>query len=1107
MPRLNIYRHTSIYIAIILIWSTLFQIIDSSIISYANAAIIEIIKAEDIRNKSSFALNNAKEIVSQQEYFGFTQSTPVHKAATLAVRKGLPNIIYDYTVTGGLLLANEGKTDSSTTVVMHGATTDIADDSGILQLTGSTTMTVSGTVSTIRGSVLVIEDSLLRVMQPAKVATGLTITRDLTVGNDDSKGKIKIFSNLRVASNVNIHNGVIENEGILSIDGKLSATASGSLHLLASSLTTLSADSLLKDANTINEANFAGKIFFDQLDASMILTDWKNPVISQKEYEQLLKTLETLTMGNTLSSANVALWGVTLVQADGTPVANMASGKEHMLAGDKITMTSASANQIKTSGVYVTPQIVLDESSDTLIVGSAYSSGGKLTTIGLPTETINLIQKADGSVGNLSVDRKGVYNIGSGRQASGRLGTLEVKGTVAVNQGMQVYMDTLTLDAGLVSVIGANDLFTLLHTKVFESEEGTLFIDPAMVSMDALANNRLASNVILGEGAILGIGSMRGTAHAGLWARQQQNFTQAYTGAALSGALGISQAFTLKTGTAGGRIIVDKDVNSDGSLANQNTNPQQNIYFGDSSLLVIDASSTHIQDAVTRGEGIIKVSGADSTVYISDKSHLRLHEAKGNSDYIIISGAQDTADGPAFSNSSNASGNAPVNGVMQGWTGAQVSTNTDMLSGNTHYAEDSLVTRFSVNNAAQIYRGLSEGMANIVNGMYSVGANNLNSSQNGIKFLTRVTDNTNTYITRGTEARAMEGAARLAAVAGVHTTALAAADIGTAASLSRASKSKYIANQQSRSIIQNPEGMWEAVEGIASGDAFNDADAATGGKALWIAPLYQNIGTQGYAMGGFRSGTTTSLQGLAFGADFIEDETERWGISYTIGSGASASRGDFAKSTNTFNFYGMNAYESYYFNNFDIIVDLGVSHSIHKVSQRLPVLMDVPGLRAKLYTTTVNAGLRGEYTFYTDMLNISPYLGLRYTLLLTSPFITNNESALFSTAPSLQNLWTFPLGVTASKIWYSDNNWLLKCYASAGLTLNKGDRNNAAQVSMPGIGNVSTLETPVIDAASYNAELGLQVKKSNLDFGLHYSLASSKHSTSHGFFGTLTYSF
>lgn len=973
------------------------------------------------------------------------------------------------------------------------------DDSTILQLDGGKTMIISGGTSTLRGSVLVIEDSLLRLTSSPKFSTALTITRDLSVGDSVSQGNVEIYGTMRVGNNLNIQNGSVENGGILSIDGKLSAAAGGSLHLFKSSLATFSADSLLKDINTINEENFAGKITCSEAGAGMLLTGWQSPVISLEDYNRLLSTLNKISINNSLNATNVALWGVTVVQADGAPIVTLGSGEGYLLAGDKITMTSASANHLQTSAVYVAPQIVLDESSDTLIVGN--NIGGNLTTVGLPAGTIHLVQQADGSVGNVQVARKGSYTIGSGKRASGLLGNLEVAGTVTVNQGMQVAMDKLFLNGGFVSVRGSEDSDTLLHTKVFTSNRGTLFIDSATVSFGSMEYNTLNSKIILGKGGVLGIGNMQGSPHAGLWTRQQQSFTEAYTGTSLNGVLGINHTFTLETGSAGGQLIIDKNAQPDGSIGTGSTTSQHDIYFGDSSLLAIDASSADIQRSVAMGEAIIKLPERNTSVYISSSSHLRLHEAKANRDYIIFDETAITQSSQKPSNTTNTVDNVPTDNAMTSWTGSQISTNTDMLSGNTAHTKDGIVTRFSVNDAEQIYRGLSDKMATVINGMYNFGANALNSPNNGIQFLTRITDNTNTYITRGSEARALEGAARLAAVAGVHTSALAAADMGTTASLNRASQNMYTVDQQVRSA-QQPHSMWKNSTGLASGD-----DVVAAGMALWLAPLYQNISTQAYSMDGFSSGSSSSLQGLAFGADFIEDETERWGVAYNIGTGTSVSHGDFAKSSNNFKFYGTNTYKSWHINNFNFISDFGISYIKHNLQQKLFVLMDSPLLHAQTTSIISNTGIRGEYAVKNDFVDITTHLGLRYSLLFTSAFETKNKDVLFSTSASMQNLFSLPMGVTVGKTWYNTSNWEITCYTAAGLTLNMGDCSNTAQVSMPGISNVGAITTPVVDTVSGTANLGLQIKKSDLDFGFQYSLLSSRHSTNHSISGTLTYTF
>lgn len=987
----------------------------------------------------------------------------------------------------------------------------IAQTDSLLHITDGSTVKLVGLHNIQRGSILVDENSLLSLTSSPGCPAWLHIRDNLTVGNAYSGALVKIYGTLTVGNNLDLRQGTVSNNGVLAIGGHLSSGVDSSLNLRANSLTTFKAADILNDSGTINSANFAGRLTLEKTNASLLLTGWHSNVISEQEYQRLLDTVGSITDGNILKSGNLALWGVSVLQADGSVRITKGSGVGHVLAGDRITMTSASKNQLWQLSTYVAPQIVLDAFSDTLTVGTPFDLNASLTTVGLPTGTINLIQNADGSVGNLRVAKGSSYTAGSGMASSGLLGHVEMEGTGIVNQGMHLGMESLNLAKGSLSVLGTDTMSTSVHTKVLDGDQGSLSLSSATMSVDSLMNAVLRSKVELSEKAVLSIGLTQ-TARAGEWAQQQA--LQVRGTSPVTEVLALGQSFTLESGAMGGQLIVGKSGDSDGPLSLRTDGVKNGVYFGESSLLLIDATSADIQNTVARGEGIIRLHNGDNKVQIADSSHLRIHGAKSNQNYIIISGAEDSPNGP-----------------VQGWSGAQVSTNTDMLRGDSSLNDDKMSTNFSVNKASEIYQGLSPEMADMIERLYTYGANDLHSAHNGIRFLSRVTDNTNTYLTKGQEARMLEGAAHLSTVAGIHATALAAADAGITALLYRTSTSAALASWQLRSSFysqelagaapspqtaadnddddeqESPTPSSSASEASKSSESFDELPPAKlTGISLWAMPLHQTLDTQG-TVGVFASGINSSMQGLVLGAEHDTGDNLRYGLSVNMGKGNSLSHGDFFKTRNNYDFYGTNAYASLYTDNAILIADAGLSHSRNTIRQQLPLLVDRPTLSATVNTVVLNAGLRAEYTFRSPVLHITPHVGARFAILQTSRFDSIHDEALFTTTGSLQNIWTIPVGFTLNKAWHVYGDWLVQPYLSSGVILAKGEHNQNAEIFMPGMGSLGSSKADIVDPLSYTVGAGLQIQRQGLDFGLKYSITSGKNTTTSQLFGTLSYTF
>ncbi|MEG2173577.1 MAG: autotransporter outer membrane beta-barrel domain-containing protein, partial [Desulfovibrionaceae bacterium] len=194
-----------------------------------------------------------------------------------------------------------------------------------------------------------------------------------------------------------------------------------------------------------------------------------------------------------------------------------------------------------------------------------------------------------------------------------------------------------------------------------------------------------------------------------------------------------------------------------------------------------------------------------------------------------------------------------------------------------------------------------------------------------------------------------------------------------------------------------------AVNGELTSTGLNAGDAQKG-FGLWIMPLYQSNNVWGMKAGEFKTGYTSDLGGVAIGADYTIDDMLRFGLSLNLGGGYAQSQGDFNKTDNSFNFWGVNAYGGWTYNNFGLIADIGYTSTYNKVKQELSTSMEMSDIKSDITGSAFAAGLRGEYKFSTSAVDIIPHVSVRYTGLKTDSYDAKSGGTVFSAEESFQNI-------------------------------------------------------------------------------------------------------
>lgn len=504
--------------------------------------------------------------------------------------------------------------------------------------------------------------------------------------------------------------------------------------------------------------------------------------------------------------------------------------------------------------------------------------------------------------------------------------------------------------------------------------------------------------------------------------------------------------------------------------------------FADKSLLVVDAAG------VGRNIALSGATGGSSTLTVDAGARLHIVGGQGGDTVNITGGfGASTKDGAA-------------------WTGDNLTTNTGLLSatgGTFNAADGTYSVTLSANAAKLIFPLLSDSMAGLVDSVFAQTRVNVHSPNAGVRFLSRATSDNFIGRTDTTKAAAtIEGAAQMAVAGAVPGVTLSALNAATNAVTTRTSfASPLVDKSRAVAVHMDQSGNMSLDSGLSAGNSMKN------GLGVWIMPLYQSENVWGMKAENFKTGYTSDLGGVALGADYTFADAFRVGLALNLGGGYAQSSGDFNKTDNSFNFWGVGLYGGWTQNNFGLTADVGYTSNYNKVKQELPQSMQMNDLKADVTSYAITAGLRGEYKFETSVLDIVPHISARYTSLNTDSYDVKSSGTVFEVDQAHQSLWTFPVGVTFSKDIETSGGWVFKPQVDLSVIPAAGDVKAKSKSRVPGVGSTAELETQVVDTFTWQGGLGFDMKSDNLSFGLNYNIQASEHRTGHGVFGTVRYEF
>lgn len=483
------------------------------------------------------------------------------------------------------------------------------------------------------------------------------------------------------------------------------------------------------------------------------------------------------------------------------------------------------------------------------------------------------------------------------------------------------------------------------------------------------------------------------------------------------------------------------------------------VTFGSGSLLVVDGTAMNGNTVFTGAEGPFTASVAEGS---------KLHV-----DNAVAGGF--TVFGEGF------------NELASGWGADNVTTDSAMLDAS--YRDNEVTVK--TNNAHTVFPNLSDGMADAVNDLYNGKLNNVDSTDMGVRFLSRATNDHFLGADKDAAAATIESAARIAFAGAVPQMTKMASDAGTNA-------------------VVNRLGFANPADGAQAMDAEGKiVDRNTTGFALWIAPLWQSQHGWGMEADNLDYGFNGNLGGVSLGADYTFENAIRAGITFNIGGGyAESSGGDLNSTENRMSFWGLGAYAGWNYENFGLMADVSYTSTWNDLKQDMDSRMGMGDLEADVQASAISAGLRAEYKLETSVLDVIPHIGVRYMSLNTWGFdAESNGGTVLEGDGFHQDIWTFPVGVTFTKDFTLDSGWSFKPSIDFSVIPAAGDIKAKQDVAFTGLPGSYEVETQMMDYLTWQGGVGLEMGNDTMSFGVNYTLQAGQHTTGHGVFGSFRYEF
>jgi len=820
---------------------------------------------------------------------------------------------------------------------------------------------------------------------------------------------------------------------------------------------------------------------------------------------------QIVSSGGTATGTTINSGGLQTVSGGTATNTTINGGRQTVSSGGTATATTINGGQQFVSvGGMATGTIIIGGSQNVYTGGTATSitiNNGGLQTVSGGTASVTTIFGGgsqtvfnNGTATDTTISSGGFQIVSSGGTTTGTTisggtltieaggkatGTLQGHGTVSgfliVDGGdnlssLNVHGGTLNVTSVTLSAGGslAVDNDATLSASTISAAGVAFSLNGGTVSATTINGDVSANGGIIGANSITGNLTINGGQVAAVTITDNDiSYTTGGLTLGSTDAAPLQQAMAKAGASAGLSVARPTDIsNSTGSIkvgADAADPGAGGVSFGSNSVLDVNAGSV-----------------ANASTPVLKAKNLNI----GGNAVLSVSGITTARNFKAFE-------------ATSGTTGAFAAVVTDStLYGGTVNPDGTVTLREESANSSM--PELDPGLAGLLNGAArngEIGTDDAHifSNQGGTRFLSRIISRDYGGADPEQAARTLESAARGAVAGAVPQMAMAAANAGANAVAGRMLPS---ASGGGVLTVSLNDGM---LTGLAAGDETTGRHA---GFAMWIMPLYQNWTGFGLEGGNYDMDAHGALGGVAFGADYTFENAIRAGITFNIGGGYAEGSGDFNSTTNNMSFWGVGLYAGWLPGDFALTADVNFTSVQNRLTQELPAAMQMADMEADISSWAFSAGLRADYTFRTDWLDVTPHAGVRFTHLKVNGYeLESGGLTVLEGDDIYQSIWSFPIGVTFAKNFGTDSGWQVKPSLDLRVTPHAGDINARGDVRFTGVGGSATMETQTMDYVTYGGTAGLEFGKDNIKMGLNYNLEAGAHSTQHGVFATFRYEF
>ena len=277
--------------------------------------------------------------------------------------------------------------------------------------------------------------------------------------------------------------------------------------------------------------------------------------------------------------------------------------------------------------------------------------------------------------------------------------------------------------------------------------------------------------------------------------------------------------------------------------------------------------------------------------------------------------------------------------------------------------------------------------------------------------------------------------------------------------------------------------------GLGSTPANVTAASNNMGGALFVAPIYASMDSDGFAAQGTNYGVDVDLYGAAIGADFEVAPGFRVGGVFNVGSGDTEGNGAAAGSKDDFKYYGFGLFAGYSVGAFSIVGDINYTMVDNDLELNFA---SIGKYSTSLDSTNLNVGVGAQYAMELGGLAVVPHAGVRYMRVEADDY---SVTGVGSYAGSDVSVVAIPVGVTVAKAFVSDN-FTVKPLFDLTLTSNLGDDELEGQFNWDGVNLETKVATEILDNFSYGATAGVAMETGNFAaaFGVNYTGSSNTDS-------------